>query len=135
MTAGVRYFPNLSTSSGFTVAQLHMDKNEGWTVNGPPARLEVVDESHYEVTFRSGHDCSSNCWTDLTYSTSVTSRKDIQLETSGDYVNVSVEGETFSYYLKGSGRDWPSQGGYYWKTGIYLQGAGTAYVNYSYLTW
>jgi len=135
MTMRFGYWKARSTSNGFTIAQLHMDKNEGWAVNGPPARLEIIDESHFEVTFRSGHDCSSNCWTDETYSTSTSGWKNIQLQTSGDYINVTVAGQTYSYNLKGSGTDWPSKGGYYWKTGLYMQDSGTAYTGYRNLYW
>lgn len=135
MTARLGYWKGRSTSDGFTVAQLHMDGNQGWSVKGPPARLEVVDEDRFMVTFRSGYSCTSNCWTDRDFSTSISGWKNIQLQTSGDYINVSVAGQTHSYNLKGSGKNWPSQGGYYWKTGIYMQDSGTAYTGYQNLYW
>ena len=135
MTAKIGYWKNYSSSNGFTIAQLHMDQNDGWTVKGPPARLEIVDESHFEVVFRKGHDCTSGCWTDEQYSTSTSNWKDIQLHLSGNTINVSVAGQTYSYDLDGSGKDWPSNGGYFWKTGIYLQDAGSAYIGYQNLYW
>jgi len=135
MTARLGYWASRSNSEGFTVAQLHMDTNEGWDVKGPPARLEIIDEDHFRVDFRSGYSCTSGCWTKEEFSTSTSNWKNIQLQTSGDYINVSVQGETHSYYLKGTGRNWPSQGGYYWKTGIYLQDGGTAYTGYKNLYW
>lgn len=128
MTVRVRYWPDSSTSEGFTVAQLHMEDSAG-----PPARLEVLDESHYAVTFRDDDLCTTDCtWTDKEYSTGITGFKDVQLNTSGNYVNVSVEGETHSYLLTSN---WPSKGNYYWKTGIYLQDEGTAYTGYEYIYW
>ena len=135
LTARFGYWAGRSTSKGFTVAQLHMDGNEGWTVKGPPARLEIIDEDYFEVTFRKGHDCTSSCWTDERFSTSVSGWKDIQLQTSGNYINVTVQGQTHSYNLSGSGKDWPSKGGYYWKTGLYMQKSGTAYTGYKHIYW
>ena len=138
MTARLRFWESRSSSLGFTIAQLHMDTNQGWDVEGPPARLEVINEDHFRVDFRSGYDCTSDCWSKNTFSASVDNWKDIQMQTSGDYINVSVEGETHSYYLKSTSADaknWPSQGGYFWKTGIYLQKAGEAYVAYDNLYW
>ncbi len=143
MTAKMGYWKNLSTSDGFTIAQLHMDKNTGYTVKGPPARLEIVDESHFEVKFRRSHDCTSSsspdCWPDDVggeYSTSISNWKDVQLHLSGDVINVSVAGQTYSYNLKSApNTDWPSNGGYYWKTGVYMQDAGSAYIGYKNLYW
>lgn len=139
MTAKLGYWASRSNSDGFTVAQLHMDQNYpssgSYKVNGPPARLEIVDEDYFEIVFRSGYDCSSDCWEKHEYSTSTSGWKNIQLQTSGDYINVSVHGETYSYNLKASGNNWPSKAGYYWKTGIYLQDAGTAYTGYKNLYW
>lgn len=134
-TATIAYWASRSTSTGFTVAQLHMDTNGDYDVEGPPARLEILDEDTFEVQWRNSYSCTSNCWSSNTFSTSTSGWKDIQLKTSGDYINVSVAGQTFSYYLKGSGKNWPSDGGYYWKTGIYLQDSGTAYTGYKNLYW
>ena len=136
MTARLGYWKNRSTSSGFTVAQLHMEQDDNYKkVNGPPARLEIVDEKEFEVVWRKAYDCSSNCWTKKRFSTSTSGWKDIQLQTSGNYINVKVAGQTHSYNLKGSDTNWPSKGGYYWKTGIYLQDEGTAFTGYKNIYW
>jgi len=134
-TARIGYWHKYSTSKGFTVAQLHMESDSNYTVKGPPARLEIIDEDTYEVQWRNSYSCTSNCWSGDTFSTSTSGWKDIQLKTSGNYINVSVAGQTFSYKLSGSGKNWPSDGGYYWKTGIYLQDKGTAYTGYKNLYW
>ena len=134
-TARIAYWASRSTSTGFTVAQLHMESDDNYTSKGPPARLEILDEDTFEVQWRNSYSCSSDCWSSDTFSTSTSGWKDIQLKTSGDYINVSVQGQTFSYYLKASGTNWPSNGGYYWKTGIYLQDEGTAYTGYENLYW
>lgn len=134
-TARLGYWASRSTSDNFTVAQLHMESDSSYSVKGPPARLEIIDEDNFRVKWRNSYSCSSNCWSDNTFSTSTSGFKDIQLKTSGDYINVSVAGQTFSYNLKGSGKNWPSKGGYYWKTGIYLQDGGTAYTGYRNLYW
>lgn len=136
MTLNLGYWKNRSTSKGFTVAQLHMEQDSNYTkVNGPPARLEILDENKFEVVWRKGYNCSSNCWTEKTFSTSTSGWKAIQLQTSGDYINVKVAGQTYSYNLKASGNNWPSNGGYYWKTGIYLQDDGTVFTGYKNLYW
>jgi len=134
-TAKVGYWSSRSTSEAFTVAQLHMESDDNYTSKGPPARLEIIDEDTFEVQWRDSYSCSSGCWSSNTFSTSTSGWKDIQLKTSGDYINVSVAGQTFSYYLKASDTNWPSNGGYYWKTGIYLQDEGTAYTGYQNLYW
>ena len=134
-TAQIGYWASKSTSTGFTVAQLHMESDDDYSVEGPPARLEIIDEDRFEVQWRNSYSCTDDCWSSDTFATSTSGWKDIQLKTSGDYINVSVEGQTFSYNLKASGTNWPSQGGYYWKTGIYLQKAGTAYTGYKNIYW
>lgn len=134
-TAQMAYWAANSTSSGFTVAQLHMTSDDSYTVKGPPARLEILDEDTFEVQWRNSYSCSSNCWSSDTFSAGTSGWKNIQLKTSGDYINVSVAGQTFSYNLKGSGTNWPSDGQYYWKTGIYLQDSGTAYTGYKNIYW
>ena len=134
-TAKIAYWASRSTSTGFTVAQLHMETGGEYDVKGPPARLEVIDETHFEVQWRNSYSCTDDCWSADEFATSTSGWKDIQLKTSGDYINVSVAGQTFSYYLKGDDTNWPSDGGYFWKTGIYLQDAGTAYTGYQNLYW
>jgi len=134
-TAEIGYWAKDSTSKGFTVAQLHMESDDSYTVKGPPARLEIIDEDTFEVQWRNSYSCTSDCWSADTFSTSISGWKNIQLKMSGDYINVSVAGQTFSYNLKGSGTNWPSNGSYYWKTGIYLQDEGTAYTGYKNLYW
>ena len=128
MTAKIGYWAGESTSQGFTVAQLHMEDSKG-----PPARLEIINEDKFEVTFRNDDGCTSNCWHTEEYEDTGTSGwKYIQLQTSGNYINVSVAGETYSYEMTSK---WPSKGNYYWKTGIYLQDPGTVYTGYQYLYW
>lgn len=134
-TAKIGYWANKSTSDGFTVAQLHMETGGAYDVKGPPARLEVIDEDTYEVQWRNSYSCSDDCWSADEFSTSTSGWKDIQFKTSGDYINVSVAGQTFSYNLKGDDKNWPSDGGYFWKTGIYLQDKGTAYTGYQNIYW
>ena len=134
-TAKIGYWASRSTSAGFTVAQLHMETGGDYDVKGPPARLEIIDEDVFEVQWRNSYSCTSDCWSADVFSTSTSGWKDIQLTTSGDYINVSVEGQTFSYYLKGDDTNWPSDGGYFWKTGIYLQDEGTAYTGYKNIYW
>lgn len=134
-TARVGYWKGQSTSAGFTMAQLHMASDDDYDVKGPPARLEVIDENAFVVKWRNAYDCSSDCWSSNEFSTSTSGWKDIQLQTSGDYINVSVAGQTFSMNMKGSDTNWPSKGGYYWKTGIYLQDEGTAYTGYKSIYW
>lgn len=134
-TATIGYWASRSTSDGFTVAQLHMETGGEYDVKGPPARLEVIDEEHFEVQWRNSYSCTSDCWSANTFSTSTSGWKDIQLTTSGDYINVTVQGQTFSYNLKGSDKNWPSNGGYFWKTGIYLQDSGTAFTGYRNIYW
>ncbi len=139
MTATLAYWSALSTSTGFTVAQLHMEEDDTYDdVYGPPARLEIIDESSFQVKWRVGYQCDNDvndCFEEDVFSTSTSGWKSIQLETSGDYINVSVEGETYSYNLNSDNTDWPSDGGYYWKTGIYLQDDGMAYTGYQDLYW
>lgn len=134
-TARVAYSASKSTSSGITIAQLHMTSDSNYSVKGPPARLEILDEDTFEVKWRNSYSCTSNCWSTNTFSANTSGWKDIQLKTAGDYINVSVSGQTFSYNLKGSDKNWPSKGDYYWKTGIYLQNSGTAYTSYQNLYW
>ena len=93
------------------------------------------DEDTYEVQWRNSYSCSDDCWSADEFSTSTSGWKDIQLKTSGDYINVSVAGQTFSYNLKGDDKNWPSDGGYFWKTGIYIQDEGTAYTGYQNIYW
>lgn len=135
LTARIGYWSNRSTSTGFTIAQLHMETGGAYDVKGPPARLEVIDETHFEVQWRNSYSCTNDCWSANAFSTKTSGMKNVQLKTSGDYINVSVEGQTFSYNLKGSDKNWPSDGGYFWKTGIYLQDEGTAYTGYQSLYW
>jgi len=61
-TARIGYWHKYSTSKGFTVAQLHMESDSNYTVKGPPARLEIIDEDTYEVQWRNSYSCTSNCW-------------------------------------------------------------------------
>ena len=135
MTARLRYWSGRSTSSGLTVAQLHMESDDNYRNRGPVARLEIVDEDEYKVVFREGYSCTSNCVERETFSTSTSGFKDVQLRTSGHVLNVSVAGQTFSYNMRGNGANWPSDGAYYWKAGVYLQRDGSAFVSFLDLNW
>lgn len=135
MTARVGYWARRSTSSGLTIAQLHMESDDNYRNRGPVARLEIVDEDTFKVVWREGYSCTSSCVDRDEYSTSTSGFKDIQLRTSGSVLNVSVAGQTFSYNMRGSDANWPSDGAYYWKAGVYLQRDGSAYVGFENLTW
>ena len=135
MTATVGYWAGRSTSSGLTIAQLHMESDDDYDNEGPVARLEIVDEDTFKVVWREGYSCTSNCVERDEYSTSTSGFKDIQLRTSGNVLNVSVQGQTFSYDMDGGDANWPSDGAYYWKAGVYLQREGSAFVGFENLTW
>ena len=134
-TAKIGYWASQSTSTGFTIAQLHMESDDNYNVEGAPARLEIIDEDTFRVKWRNSYSCTSDCWSTETFSTSTSGWKDIQLQVSDEYINVSVAGQTFSYDLDGSDTNWPSDGSYYWKTGIYLQDEGSAYIGYKNMYW
>ena len=127
MSGRIGYWAGRSTSDGITVAQLHMEDAEG-----PPARLEIIDEDYFQVTFRNSDDCTSNCWTERTFSTSTSGWKNFSLYLNNYYINVTVAGQTRTYKLT---TEWSASGDYYWKTGLYLQDAGTAYTAYRNLYW
>ncbi len=127
MTARIRFINARTDSDGFTVAQLHYEGG-----NGPPARLEVLDEEDFEVTFRNNESCSSNCWTQRSFTANPRSLQDVQLRTSNGNINVTVAGQTRTWDLK---REWPNQSNYYWKAGVYLQEDGEVEVQYATLFW
>lgn len=123
-----------NNSPGFTISQIHMD-DDNVDVDGPPARLELLDGDTIAVKFRSCHDCSSPSYPSEEFSTSIGGWKSAVLSLSGSYVNVTVAGETHSYNLAGSGTDWPNYSDYYFKAGVYMQDYGRAHIAFDYINW
>lgn len=130
MSTKIRVWTGSTTSKGFTVAQLHMEDGDG-----PPVRVEVVDEDHFQVKWRHGPDCDKNerdCFDEDNFGASLGGFRKIELDLLNNFINVSVEGETYSYDLR---TWWPSDGQYYWKSGIYLQEDGAVETAARYLYW
>ena len=135
---GNYYWRNDAHSDGFTVSQFHMED-----AAGPPVRLEYINSDSMEVVFRSNDTCTSkpDCWHHEKINDSARNFKFVNFSLSNSYINVSVNGNTKSWNLNGTNGtgkpagNWPSNGRYYWKAGIYIQDYGAALIAFEYLNW